>query len=227
MIGHEVDCIRRRVGCEPDDMVVINGVEDAPDVQRLQDATGVIFGGSGEFGVHDVASRQWLPGVRTFLDRVLSDGIPGFGICFGHQVLGLHLGGEVETSPGHAEIGSTFFELTEEGQKDPVFRELPQRFCGQTGHSDSVLVKPANVIPLASNEVLEAQAFKVKDAPFYSTQFHPDLLGKEARERYLAYQSTMSSRTQREDDDGELFVPGMDDASLLLGAFAAFYGLVK
>jgi GMP synthase-like glutamine amidotransferase len=83
------------------------------------------------------------------------------------------------------------------------------------------------VIPLASNEVLEAQAFKVTGTPFYSTQFHPDLLAKEARARYLAYQSTMNSRTQREEDDGELFVPGMDDASSLLGAFATYYGLVN
>ena len=227
MIDHEVACIRRRLDCSEEDLLVLNGVIEAPDVQMLQGAEAVVFGGSGEFGVHDEASQAWLPGVRDFLDRVLSDKIPGFGICFGQQVLGLHLGGVVETSPAHAEIGSTHCEWTEAGLADPVVGGLPARFSGQTGHSDSVVVIPEQVVTLASNETLEGQAFKVKDAPFYSTQFHPDLLGQEARERYLAYRDTMSSRTQRDDDRGELFVPGLDDASALLGSFLAFYGLGK
>ena len=217
MIKHEEACISRRLGGAP--FRVHNAIGETLKPKMLDGATGVIIGGSGEYGVNDIASQDWMPGLRGILEEVLSRGIPGFGVCFGHQLLGLHLGGTVETSPGHAEIGTAEFFLTEEGKRDPVFGMLPPRFTGQTGHSDSVTTTPTGVTRLASTDKLANQAFRVDSVPFYSAQFHPDLLGEEARYRYLAYEATMTSRAERGVGEADLFIPGEDDAAILLGAF--------
>lgn len=219
MKDHEVACIRRRISQPSDSLRVINALTDDLSQETLQGVAGVLIGGSGEFGVHDEASQAWLPGVRDLLENVLSKGLPGFGICFGHQVLGLHLGGEVETSPEHSEVGTASYRLTEAGRSDPLFGALPEAFFGQTGHSDSVVVMPDSVELIAENDVLQAQAFRVKNCPFYSTQFHPDLLGAEARERYISYEKEMAIRSQGDTNGAERYVPGKDDAARLLGRF--------
>jgi len=219
MIEHERMCISRRIGGAP--FRVHNAIGEELKPEFLDGATGMIIGGSGEYGVNDVASQVWLPRLRALLEEALKREIPGFGVCFGHQLLGLHLGGTVETSPSHAEIGTVEFTLTEDGKSDPVFGKLPEQFTGQTGHSDSVTVKPEGVTRLASSAKLNNQAFKVDGLPFYSAQFHPDLLGEEARYRYLAYEATMTSRAERGEGEVDLFIPGEDDAAVLLGAFAA------
>ena len=217
MAIHEQTCVSSRLrGAE---MTVLGALQRELDPSRLADSEAVVFGGSGEFGVHDELTQEWLPHVRDFMEEVLSRGVPGFGICFGHQVLGHHLGGSVETNPSLAEIGTREFSLTSDGMLDPVFGAVPQNFWGQTGHSDSVVTPPAGVLRLATSSIHDNQAFKVKGAPFYTAQFHPDLLGQDALERYQAYESTMTSRTERTHEEADLFIPGKDDAAVLLGAF--------
>ena len=220
MISHEKSCISRRVNNVPFRVHNAIGEELTPEI--LDGASAMIIGGSGEYGVHDEASKAWMPRLRGVLEEALKRGIPGFGVCFGHQLLGLHLGGTVETSPEHAEIGTVEFELTDAGANDPVFGKLPRRFTGQTGHSDSVTEIPKGVSCLAESDKLANQAFRVDGLPFFSAQFHPDLLGAEARYRYLAYEATMTSRAERGEGEVELFIPGEDDAAILLGGFVQF-----
>src|SRR5690606_9698760 len=116
----------------------------------------------------------------------LSRNIPGFGICFGHQLLGLHLGSPVRTDPTRAEVGTLEMELTERGRHDPLFSGLGEKFTAHTGHSDHVSSTPAELELLATSETLDTQAFRLKGGRFYTTQFHPDLTGAEAIDRYRA-----------------------------------------
>ena len=167
MAAHEARCVQSRLGGSH--VTVLGALQGELDPKHLPDCEAVVFGGSGEFGVHDTETGEWLPHVQEFMEEVLSRRVPGFGICFGHQVLGHHLGGTVETNPTLAEIGTREFFLTEEGMLDPVFGVVPERFWGQTGHSDSVVVPPESVIRLASTDTHDNQAFKVKGAPFYDT----------------------------------------------------------
>ncbi|HHH30774.1 MAG TPA: type 1 glutamine amidotransferase, partial [Polyangiaceae bacterium] len=167
----------------------------------------------------DPRSEPWVGGLRKVLDRVLERGTPGFGLCFGHQLLGAHLGAEVATVDEHAELGTVDMRLTQQGVSDPIFCELEADFHAHTGHSDHVSAIPTGAVVLASNDTLETQAFKVADRPFYSTQFHPDLTGAEAVSRYLAYQESLSRTTEAATLSASRFRPGADAATILLGRF--------
>lgn len=222
MAAHEIDCVARRLRGSRRDVALRtrNALTERARTDWLADVDALIIGGSGDFSVHHPNSRAFVDPLRDVLDLALSRGMPGFGICFGHQLVGLHLGGEVRTAPEHAEIGTVHAELTESGATDPLFGAMRRSFRVQSGHSDSVVKAPNGVDVLASSDRLATQAFRVRGTDFYTAQFHPDLTGEEARARYLAYKVGFAkSNVGASDEDAEKFVVGADDASALLGRF--------
>jgi len=219
MAEHEHGCVRRRLAGRPLAIETRNVLERELPPEAVDPYDAVIFGGSGDYSVHDPRSEPWIRGLRRVLDRVLERGMPGFGLCFGHQLLGAHLGSDVSTADAHAELGTVDMRLTRHGAEDPIFCDLEMDFHAHTGHSDHVTGVPAGVTLLAENDALDTQAFKVDDRPFYSTQFHPDLTGVEAVSRYLAYQESLSRSEEVAAVAASRFRPGADAATVLLGRF--------
>lgn len=222
MAAHEEACVRRRLETSDHsfELAVRNTLVQPADPRWLDGADAFVIGGSGAFSVHDPRSQPWVTPMRTFLDRALAKRIPGFGICFGHQLLGVHMGANVRTEAAHAEVGTIDLELTEAGRRDRVFGGLDQPLRAQTGHSDSVMSVPEGVELLATSTKLDTQAFKVRDAPMWSAQFHPDLTGAEARARYEAYQAALArSNVDAPREGTDRFLAGADEASALLGRF--------
>lgn len=170
-------------------LVARNAIHDAAEVGWLSGMDAVVIGGSGDFSVNHPLSQRWVAPLRHVLDLILERGMPTFGICFGHQLLGLHLGSKVETHAALEEVGTIELERTVEAGACDVFSELPVRFSAHTGHSDHVISLPPGVELLARGDQVEMQAFRVSGLPIVTTQFHPDLTGAEARERYLAVKS--------------------------------------
>lgn len=211
MIAHEAKCIIRRVSGLAVEVVFRNIFEETPTERWLDGVDGLLLGGSGDFSVHVPQSARWVKSLRHLLDAALTREMPGFGLCFGHQLLGYHLGGEVETDSLHGELGTVEVQLTAQGLKDPVFAPMGKRFKAHTGHSDYVLTTPPGVELLASNDATTTQAFRISGSNFYSTQFHPDLSGAEARYRARAYQLG--------DDIETRFHEGEDATNELLSRF--------
>jgi len=191
MAGHEHECVTRRIGQRPVELEIRNARVETASPQWLDGVDVLVIGGSGKYSVHHEESQPWVEPMRRLLDRALSDNLPGFGICFGHQLLGMHLGAPVLTDAQRTEIGTVQLRLTEAGQDCDVFSHLGEEFHAQTGHSDHVAELPPDVELLVENDVVPAQAFRVRGTRFYSTQFHPDLTAAEARHRYLAYKRAM------------------------------------
>ena len=220
MIVHEQQCIARRLGTRSYLLSTRNVFELAPERAWLDGIDALLVGGSGAFSVHDPRSQPWVAGLREVFDRALEDALPSFGICFGHQLLGLHLGGQVVTRSEAAERGTIELVLTEQGAADPVFGHLPSRFRAHTGHSDSVPEPPEAATLLAGADACRMQAFRVRGAPFWSVQFHPDLLGEEARDRYRAFAAELPpEQAALAQAHARLFDPDADDTAQLLGAF--------
>ncbi len=221
MAEHERACVARRVGDGV--ALTVHNALTAPAQRRWLDGVdGLVIGGSGNYSVHHPDSQPWVNHLRQLLDAALAAALPGFGICFGHQLLGYHLGARVLTDEARAELGTVPLQLTAAGQRDPIFGELEPDFFAHTGHSDHVAEVPEGATLLASGDDCPTQAFKLRDAPFYSTQFHPDLTGAEAASRYLAYRKNLDGAL----DDPSIcgasrFRPGADQTSVLLGRFAA------
>jgi GMP synthase (glutamine-hydrolysing) len=221
MALHEQECIRRRLVPRRYDMTVRNALGSPADPRWVDGHGAVIIGGSGNFSVHDPRSAEWVRALCGLVAEVLSRNLPGFGLCFGHQLLGHHLGVPVATDPARAEVGTVVVHWSEAAQRDPVFGALGGSARVQTGHSDHVTGIPAEVELFGHNETLTTQAFKVRGSRFYSTQFHPDLTAEEARGRYLAYRGSEGARATDPPADcpSRKFLLGEDDSTQLLGRF--------
>ncbi len=226
MALHEVECMRRRLAGIPVEICTRNVFSDTPELSWLDGVQGMVIGGSGAFSVHDSRSLGWVTELRHVLDRCLEAKIPSFGICFGHQLLGLHLGADVVTDLNRREVGTQTFQLTPTGMQDPLFGPLAcgadPSFMATTGHTDHITHHPPGTLLLATNSVCPIEALKVEGAPFYSSQFHPDLNGGEARARYLSFASGIPEAERGEVEDMlSRFDPTPYPAETLLASFVS------
>jgi len=127
---------------------------------------------------------------------------PVLGICFGHQLIARALGGIVERHVKGPEAGTVEVELTDAGQRDPLFAGLPVRFGVQQGHEDHVARLPPGAVLLARNDHTPVQAF-AHGPMLRAIQFHPE---------FTAERSEAFVRVDRDWLDG--FSPGLAEATL-------------
>ena len=224
LIEHELECMAARLaGCGVDVYPRNVVVGDIP-AQILREYDFFVVGGSGDFSVHHPRSAHWVSQLRGLYDSALTLQIPSFGICFGHQVLGKHFGSEVRTGSEGAEAGTVKLQLTPEGRDDAIFSTLGASFGAHTGHSDYVVETPPGLELLAKNAHLDTQVFRVQGAPFYSTQFHPDLQAGEARYRYELFARAKAEKSHTTDSAPTInFDSGEDSISGLLARFVRHF----
>ena len=224
MLLHEQQALARRLG--PGLRIdARNAVVEPASEQWLAGKQGLIIGGSGDFSVHKPDNKSWVESLYPLVETALSRSIPSLGICFGHQVLGQFLGQPVSTSAEHSELGTITLHQKDAARDCPLLADLPSTFVAQSGHTDWVQGVPAGVELIVTNETCETQGFWVRGKPFYSFQFHPDMTGAEARDRYLAYREGFSERiNETHQTDAERFKVGSDEA---LAIWPPFVKLMK
>jgi GMP synthase (glutamine-hydrolysing) len=120
----------------------------------------------------------------AFARRMLAADRPVLGVCFGHQLLGRALGGEVRRNPAGWEVGATRVELTPDGAESPLFAGFDAKFMAIQSHRDAILALPAEAKVLATNPHSPIQAFSVGDRVF-GVQFHPEMDGEILRHRWV------------------------------------------
>lgn len=161
--------------------------EGLPDDATLRRYDAVFFGGSGAYSVLD--DVPWIRDGITLCLRVRDLRVPAWASCFGFQGLALVMGGEVVRDDTRQELGATELDLTDAGVADPLFGTLPRRFWAQEGHHDHVTVLPPGVTLMATGAVSLHQGFKIDGAPFWASQFHPELTPETTTERFDYYLS--------------------------------------
>ncbi|MEZ4241411.1 MAG: type 1 glutamine amidotransferase [Myxococcota bacterium] len=187
MAAHERRCFALRADLPEAAVDVHPMTEGRPDPGRVRTYDAVFFGGSGAYSVLDD-----VPWIRAGLDTVLEVldlRRPAWASCFGFQGLSLALGGEVVRDDARQELGAVALALTPAGEADPLVSVLPRAFWGQEGHHDHVDRLPDGVTLLATGQQIPNQAFRVDGAPFYASQFHPELTSASTIERFVHYQS--------------------------------------
>ena len=187
MRQQEVDCFARCFGARAEQIVVFDLLSGASSPDVLAEADVVLLGGSGDYSV--ARGGAWLPAALEAMVTLYDMAKPTFASCWGFQAMARALGGEVVADRGRAEVGTIWLELTPEGENDPVFGPLEQRFQVQIGHEDIVTALPKAATLLASSERVENQAFRFDGKPIYCTQFHPELDRAGIVERLRAYPS--------------------------------------
>jgi GMP synthase (glutamine-hydrolysing) len=186
MLDHERGCFIAATGCDADELHFRNVMGGVPAVGEVTAYDAAILGGSGDFSVVERDQPFFQP-MAELLRALIDVSFPIFGCCFGYQLLVDAMGGTVIRDPENSELGSHDVELTENGTRDPLFGQLPQRFIAQMGHFDRAAKLPDGIPNLASSRRCGFQALRVPGAPIWATQFHPELDEQGNRDRCVAY----------------------------------------
>ncbi|MGI9456293.1 MAG: type 1 glutamine amidotransferase [Aeoliella sp.] len=185
MREQEIDCFASALGCDAQQIEVLDLIHEIPTAERLHDADAVLMGGSGDFSVAE--GGDWLEAALASMRHLHEIAKPTFGSCWGFQAMARALGGKVITDMGRAEIGNHEIRLTDAGRADPLFGPLGESFFAHEGHQDIVTQLPAGATLLASTKGVNNQAFTFPGRPIYCTQFHPELSRCAFLERVTQY----------------------------------------
>ena len=195
MAEHERMCFAECARVETSKIHLHHIAQSRPSLDWLASCGTVFFGGSGAYSVLD--DHHWIQDTIALMIEVVDRKIPAYASCFGFQGLAKALGGVVERDDALTEMGSFELQLTPEGEEDSLFSSLPTHFWAQEGHHDHVIQLPKGVTLLATGDKVRAQAFRVNGAPFWASQFHPELNYERTIERFRFY----ADQYLGEDDD--------------------------
>ena len=191
----------------------VDAQAELPDWERF---SGLIISGSAA----NVPTREpWIVNVERYLARAVRAGLPIFGICFGHQLLGQALGGLVIKNPRGREIGTVSVELVAE---DPLFAASPRRFLANMTHVDSVVALPSGARVLGRTE-LDDNAVVYFGERAWGVQFHPEM-DADILKHYLAARRGAMAGEGLDPQSAEAAARNTPDSQALLGRFVASIG---
>ena len=149
---------------------------DAP-LPGPRDAAAFIMTGSSS----SVTERApWMLLAEDLVRQIVDAGMPFFGICFGHQLLGQALGGLVAKNPNGREIGTVEVRVVPHGPRDSMLDGLGDRFRANHTHMDSVVELPPGAVRLAETDLETNAAFSLSGV-VKAVQFHPEFDGDSMR----------------------------------------------
>lgn len=138
----------------------------------LNDYAGLLVLG-GEMGATDDHTTRWLAPTRALIATVIAAGEPFLGICLGHQLATVALGGTVARNPhGHGR-GLTPYVPTPEAAQDPLFSVVRPSAPAVQWNNDVALALPrqATVLAHAPDGTVQAARFGPRA---WGVQFHPE-----------------------------------------------------
>jgi GMP synthase (glutamine-hydrolysing) len=128
----------------------------------------------GWMSAHHDAEVTWLTGVKTLMRLAARDELPTLGICLGHQVAAVALGGHVETNPRGKQIGLYDVRWLPEAKDDALFGPVATPRRGIHWNADVVTRLPGGAVPLAYADGGELQAARFGPA-MWGVQWHPEI----------------------------------------------------
>jgi GMP synthase (glutamine-hydrolysing) len=102
---------------------------------------------------------------------IFSLGVPILGICYGLQLMGIMLGGEVQSSE-HREYGRGKLKVLKKGL---LFKGLPSTLTVWNSHGDCLVKMPKGFKSLAQTENSDFASIEDSSRKFYGLQFHPEV----------------------------------------------------
>ncbi|TCI05589.1 amidotransferase [Corallincola luteus] len=143
--------------------------------KSLDDYDGFLITGSKADAFADDA---WIVRLRAFASQLVSEKRPTVGICFGHQLLALVIGGQVGRADKGWGVGLMTYQCAAaEAWPQPLQQGLARLATPQlqllASHRDQVKYLPADAVPLAGNEFCPIAAFSVGEH-LLCFQGHPE-----------------------------------------------------
>jgi GMP synthase-like glutamine amidotransferase len=159
-----------------------------PPLHRFQ----AVISLGGPMNVYEEEMYPFLRAEDAFIQEALTRGVPFLGFCLGGQLLAKAAGGRVTQNPVK-EIGWLGVELDPQGQRDPLFAGLPERFTVFQWHGDTFSL-PRGAVRLATSPACLNQAFSLGfGSVAYALQFHLEVMPLMIAEWVRAYADELSA----------------------------------
>lgn len=160
-----------RFSIKPENAIVIKAQEN-PTFPKSENISGVIISGAHE---NLTDNLSWMSIMEKWIKKIHLQNIPMMGVCFGHQIIGKALGGNVAFNPNGDEYGLLPIQMH---TKTAVFNiELPDLFYAYATHSQSIVELPKGAKSLAKSE-LEPSHIVHFGNKTWGFQFHPEFTYK-------------------------------------------------
>jgi GMP synthase (glutamine-hydrolysing) len=130
-----------------------------------------------------VAPEPWMHEAAETVRTAGAAGVPTLGVCFGHQLVAFAYGARVRMNPNGWEVGTREVDLTDDGERDPLFAGLPRRVRVNQSHRDEIWELASamtHIRRLAGSAHTETQAIAVGEH-VRGVQFHPEMSGQVVR----------------------------------------------
>ena len=134
----------------------------SPEEVRAKKPKGIILSG-GPKSVHQ-------PGAPVADPKIYDMGIPVLGICYGHQLMALDLGGQVQKG-AKGEFGRTSLEAV----GGLLFEEVPLEQTVWMSHNDAVTEAPDGFRKVAGTSASPVAGMEDPERGLYGVQFHPEV----------------------------------------------------
>ena len=152
------------------------------------------------------ANDPWIVTLRAYLRARFESGDVLLGVCFGHQILALVLGGDTQRSNKGWGIGVHSYAL----HKPQWLHDASEQFQLLISHRDQVVALPHKATVLASSEFCEYAAFTIGQQVLCfqgHPEFTPDFSAARLRIResiYCPQQYQKAYQSLRQQHDGQV-----------------------
>ncbi|MDB2425933.1 gamma-glutamyl-gamma-aminobutyrate hydrolase family protein [bacterium] len=130
--------------------------------------------------------NPFLPACYDLINFCVNTKVPVFASCFGFQMAVVAFGGEIIHQEKDFEMGTLPIYLDTKSKVDMLFKDTPDGFYAVSVHKQKAVRLPENCEQLAQTDQC-IHAFKVKGAPFWGFQFHPEVSRAHLVERLGIY----------------------------------------
>jgi GMP synthase (glutamine-hydrolysing) len=155
------------------ELAVCHAYDGDPVPASVEGYDGLVVMG-GAMGAHDDQKAPWLPATRELIRVAADAGIPTLGICLGHQLCAVALGGEIVVNPNGRQLGLLDVGWTAEVVDDELMGGLTGPRRAMHWNDDVVSRLPEGARRLATAKTGEVQA--ARHAPtVWGVQWHPEV----------------------------------------------------
>ena len=180
---------------------------------RKQNPVGIVFSG-GPASVFAKDSPRPNPGIFKL-------GVPILGICYGLQLMGKMLGGEVKSSD-RREYGRGTLTIERKGT---LFSGLPTKLSVWNSHGDSLAKIPKGFRVLAKTENSSYAAIEDSKRKFFGLQFHPEVEHSEKGNEVIKNFLTKVCGCKGDWDMGDFLKASIDQIREVVGKERVILGL--
>lgn len=132
----------------------------------------VVMGGA--MGANDDATSPWLAPTKELIRLAAADAVPTLGICLGHQLAAVALGGEVRPNPSGKQFGLLDVGWEPDAHLDGLFATVATPRRALHWNNDIVTRLPEGARLMAAADTGEVQA--ARHAPtVWGVQWHPEV----------------------------------------------------